>query len=267
MAAASLTSLPPAVDLTANRASVADIVDRFVPVAPRLRSPEHDTLALPQLQARLDAEASEHAAHGQTAFVPGSGELPPRNAADVAWSEFNHHWAGLLVIAIGILALMQRAGLKAARHWPLLFVGLALFLFLRADPEVWPLGSEGFFASFRDVEVLQHRLFEALIAIFGLFEWRVQSARRQAGRAAFVFPLITAIGGALLLTHSHALANDKEQLLIELSHTPLAVLGIAAGWGRWLELRLDPPASQVAGWTWPVLFLLIGLLLLDYREA
>ena len=56
-----------------------------------------------------------------------------------------------------------------------------------------------------------------------------------------VFPLMTAAGGALLLTHSHAIANIKDQLLIELTHTPLALAGILAGWSRWLELRLDPP--------------------------
>ena len=45
--------------------------------------------------------------------------------------------------------------------------------------------------------------------------------------------------GTLLLTHSHAIANIKDQLLIELTHTPLALAGIAAGWGRWLEIRLN----------------------------
>jgi len=39
-----------------------------------------------------------------------------------------------------------------ARHWPLLFLGLAVFLFLRSDPEVWPLGDIGFFTSLRDPE-------------------------------------------------------------------------------------------------------------------
>jgi len=52
--------------------------------------------------------------------------------------------------------------------------------------------------------------------------------------------LTTALGGALLLTHSHAIANIKDQLLIEMSHTPLALCGVAAGWARWLELRPDP---------------------------
>ncbi len=61
----------------------------------------------------------------QVAFVPGSGDLPPRNAADIAWSEYNHHWSGLFVLAIGVLSLFNQAGLRWARHWPLLFIGLA----------------------------------------------------------------------------------------------------------------------------------------------
>ena len=62
---------------------------------------------------------------------------------------------------------------------------------------------------------------------------------------ALAFPVITAVGGALLLTHSHALSNLKDQMLIEMSHVPLALLGVAAGWTRWLELRLDARAGRV----------------------
>jgi len=81
------------------------------------------------------------------ARVPGEGVLPPRNAEDIAWSEYNHHWAGLFVLAIGLLALAERTGHAPwARHWPLLFIILAAFLFIRSDPEVWPLGDIGFFS-------------------------------------------------------------------------------------------------------------------------
>jgi copper resistance protein D len=270
-AAASLTSVPPAVDLTQDRVSWPEIVERNTPQWPRFASPDHDKLALPALQAKLDAEAAHHSAAPQVAFVPGSGDLPPRNAADIAWSEYNHHWSGLFVLAIGLLSLLNQAGLRWARHWPLLFIGLAAFLFVRSDPEVWPLGEIGFFASFRDIEVLQHRLFVLLIAAFGIFEWRVRNSREVKPWARLVFPLLCAGGGTLLLTHSHAIANLKDQLLIELTHTPLALTGIIAGWSRWLELRLDPAtnrvAQRVAGWVWPICFILVGCMLLSYREA
>lgn len=270
-AAASLTSVPPAVDLTQDRATWADIVARNMPEWPRFNSPDHDTLAIPALQAKLDAEAAHRSAQKTVAFVPGSGELPPRNADDIAWSEYNHHWSGLFVVAIGLLALLNRAGVTWARHWPLLFIGLGVFLFVRSDPEVWPLGEIGLFESLRDIEVLQHRAFVLLIVGFALFEWRVRAGNWSNKSAALVFPLMCAIGGTLLLTHSHAISNVKEQLLIEVTHTPLALAGIVAGWSRWLELRLDhassPMLSRVAGWTWPVCLLLCGLILLDYRET
>jgi copper resistance protein D len=270
-AAASLTSVPPAVDLMQDRVTWPEIIERNTPQWPRFASPDHDVLALPALQAKLDTEAAHHNAAPQIAFVPGSGDLPPRNAADIAWSEYNHHWSGLFVLAIGLLSLLNQAGLRRARHWPLIFLGLAAFLFLRSDPEVWPLGTIGFFESFRDVEVLQHRVFVVLIAAFAIFEWRVRTGREAHANAAVVFPLLCTGGGILLLTHSHAIANVKDQLLIELTHTPLALAGIVAGCARWLELRLDPTrnriASRIAAWLWPSCFILVGLMLLSYREA
>ena len=266
-AAASLTSQPPAVDLTTDRASLHEIVQRLTPHWPRFESPDHASLALSELQAQLDAAAAANAPRPQ-AFVPGEGVVPPRNAEDIAWSEYNHHWAGLFVLAIGLLALAERTGYAPwARHWPLLFLGLAAFLFIRSDPEVWPLGDIGFFVSFRDPEVVQHRIFVALIAAFALFEWRVRTGRLRRSGATLVFPLITALGGALLLTHSHALSNIKEQLLIEITHVPLALCGITAAWARWLELRLDEPGSRIAAWIWPIAFILVSFILLLYREA
>ncbi len=268
-AAASLTSVPPAVDLPSDRVTWQEIAERNTPEWPVLSTPSHDSLALPELQAKLDKEAA--GAKPQPAFIPGAGELPPRNANDIEWSEYNHHWAGLIVLAVGIMALMNRFGVEWARHWPLLFLGLAVFLFFRSDPENWPLGENGFLESFRDVEVLQHRAVVLLIVVFAWFEWRVRVGAWRGTGAALVFPLLCGVGGVMLLTHSHAIANIKDQLLIELTHTPLAILGIAAGGGRWLELRLNPRenplAWQIASWAWPVCILLSGLLLLGYREA
>ncbi len=267
-AAATLTSVPPAADLTTDRVTVPEIVERMAPRMPTLTSPDHESLAIPRLQAELDARAARENAPSTQAFVPGSGEVPPRNAADILWSEYNHHWSGVLVLLIGLLGLTERSGRAPwARHWPLLFLVMAAFLFIRSDPEVWPTGEIGFFESLRDPEILQHRLFVLLIAAFGLFEWTIRTGRNTSERAALVFPLLTAFGGALLLTHSHALANVREELLIELTHVPLALLGVTAGWARWLEIRLPPDERTIPAWIWPVCFVLVGLLLLDYREA
>src|SRR5216684_9089185 len=60
-AAASLTSQPPAVDLTTDRASLHEIAQRLTPHWPRFESPDHARLALSELQAQLDAAAAANA--------------------------------------------------------------------------------------------------------------------------------------------------------------------------------------------------------------
>lgn len=270
-AAASITSLPPAVDLTEDRVTLDEMVERLTPHAPRLVSPDQKSLAIPALQQQLDREWAQTQEKAQTrpqAFVPGAGDLPPRNAEDIAWSEYNHHWAGLFVILIGLAALAERTGrVPIARHWPLLFLILAAFLFFRSDPEAWPMGEIGLLDSFKDPEIVQHRFFVVLIVAFAWFEWRVRLGLFTNAWAPLVFPIMTAVGGAALLTHSHAIANIKDQLLIEITHLPLAIFGIAAGWARWLEIRLPGRGGRVAGWAWPVFFILVGLVLVTYREA
>ncbi|WP_448205962.1 CopD family protein [Azospirillum sp. sgz302134] len=266
-AAASLTSLPPAVDLRDNRVTLAEIAERMEPRWPTLSTPDHGSLAIPALQAKLDQEKAAQD-EPPRAFVPGAGAPPPRNAADIAWSEYNHHWAGLIVLAVGLAALLEKTGrVPVARHWPLLFLALAAFLLVRSDPEGWPLGDIGFFESFRDPEVVQHRLLVLLVAAFAGFEWGVRTGRFRAGWTALVFPLLTAVGAGLLLTHSHALANIREELLVEMTHTPLALFGIAAAWARWLAIRLLEGDRRLPGLVWPVCFMLVGLVLLGYREA
>lgn len=82
-----------------------------------------------------------------------------------------------------------------------------------------------------------------------------------------VFPLRTALGGMSLLTHSHALSNVKEQLLVEIAHVPLALAGISAGWRRWLELRLNGTEARAAFWVSPIAFFVVGPILLICQEA
>ncbi|HMK31367.1 MAG TPA: CopD family protein [Terriglobales bacterium] len=267
LAAASLTSQPPAADLTTDRASASEILERFTPTWPRLKSPDVKELSEPTLQV-LRRAAKAGAPTGLQSYIPGTTTTHPNTPSDIAWSEYNHNWVGLLIILFGGLALLSRTGkLPWARHWPLLFLGLAAFIFLRADPENWPLGPNGFWESFTNSEVLQHRLAVVMVICFGIFEWRVQTNRARSQWASLVFPMVCATGGALLLTHSHALGNIKDELLAEISHTWLALFAVLAGWARWLELRLQGNDRRIPGWIWPICFILIGTVLVTYREA
>lgn len=267
LTAASLTSLPPAIDLKADRVSRQEIAARLAPQIPRLASPAVQDL--PEDVYAAEVTAFNAGTLSSASFVPGQAGTRPNTLAEKSWSEYNHHWAGLIVLAIGLLAfLAQTKHFPWARNWPLLFLGLSLFLFLRSDPETWPLGPNGFWVTLQDPEVLLHRIFSLLVIGLAIFEWRVQTGRVATEGARLIFPALVAVASALLLTHSHSLGNIREEVLAELSHAPLAILGVVAGWSRWLELRL-PAENKVRdrmAWLWPTCLVLIGLLLLNYRE-
>ncbi|HME97581.1 MAG TPA: CopD family protein [Methylomirabilota bacterium] len=242
-AAASLTSLPPAVDLTHDRATLAEVAGRFTPRMPTLRSPSIDEMPIDDPDA-------------------------PRTDADRAWSEFNHHVSGLLVLVMGLLAILHASGhARWARHWPLVFLALAAFMMVRSDPGSWPLGPEGFWEGWLVATVMQHRIFTVLVVAFGIFEWMVRTGRMRSRRAALIFPLLCALGGGLLLTHSHAAQNLKDEFLLEVTHTPLGVLAMMIGWTRWLELRLPEGRQRLPRGIWAIGLALIGVLLIFYRES
>jgi putative copper resistance protein D len=167
---------------------------------------------------------------------------------------------------MGLLAVLERLSVRGARHWPLAFIGMAIFLFFRADPRAWPLGPAGFWESMALPDVLQHRAFVVLIVAFSVFEWMVRTARVPLRPWGYVFPLLCAAGGAMLLTHSHAMLGLKAEFLTEVTHAPIGILGTLAGWARWLELRL-PQAGSAPGWLWRAVLIAVGLLLLFYREG
>jgi putative copper resistance protein D len=267
LAAASLTSLPPAVDLTQDRVSMKEIYERMTPRPPRFGSPAMQEL--PEDVYAAQKKAFEMGSLSSESFVPGQSGTRLNTPAEKAWSEYNHHWAGIIVLSVGLLALLaQAAHVSWARNWPLLFFGLSVFLFLRSDPEVWPLGPNGFWVTLADPEVLLHRIFAALVIALAVFEWRVQTGRVASANIRLVFPVLVAASGALLLTHSHSLGNIKEEVLAELSHIPIAILAVVAGWSRWLELRLpaENRTRNLVARLWPLCISLIGVVLLNYRE-
>lgn len=73
------------------------------------------------------------------------------------------------------------------------------------------------------------------------------------------------------MTHTHSLGAMKDETLAEISHSAIALLGVTAGWSRWLELRLPAQEKSKTAtalrWVWPVCLAMVGLVLLDYRES
>ncbi len=247
--AASLASQPPAVDIPHLTASVDEVLNMFHPRVPRWESPTHEAL--------IAGEA------GRVAIV---GQIP--SEAATAWSDYNHNISGIFLASMSFFAMLSYTGRfhRWARFWPVGFMALGVFLFFRSDAESWPLGPIGFWDStFNNGEVLQHRIATFLVFILGMIEVRAPINHNQ-GTLPFFFPILAAFGGMMLLAHSHVGFEAKTAFLIQVGHTLMGVFSLILACGRWLELKLDSPGKNVAGFISVFALFQIGVILMFYRE-
>jgi putative copper resistance protein D len=261
--AATLSSQPPSEDLTQSpelTANVSEVIEMFQPKLPRIYSPSHEEL--------LAGEA------GRVAVV---NKVP--SVAATEWSDYNHNISGIFLTVMGLMAMLSYLpgpGFRWARYWPVGFIGLSIFLFFRSDAETWPLGPIGFWEStFGNGEVFQHRIATLVAFALGALELRART-RPEARKLRYMFPLLAAFGGVLLLTHAHAEFELKSEYLIQSTHTMMGLLAMFVAAGRWLELRLAPadgPAEgagcvegTIAGFIGVLALFLIGNIMMFYRE-
>ncbi|MEC9005625.1 MAG: CopD family protein [Nitrospirota bacterium] len=245
--ASSLTGFPPSVDVMEDAASPAEMWTMYNPKVPRLVGPELVIIEAPDLTNLR------------------TGEIGYKQ--DVSWDRFNHNFSGVVVIVMGIMALFDRlGGYRWARYWPLTFIGFSVLIFVFANPDHWPLGSTRLIDSLQEIEVVQHWL--AAVVVFGLgwFEWRTRDERVGQKQLQFMFPALCIVGGIILLTHSHSIAEFKEEFLIQSTHVAMGVLGILLGCGRWLEIRLPAPYDRMAGVMSISAMMLVGVILLFYIQ-
>lgn len=258
--AASLASQPPAIDIPTLTASWQEVLNTFAPQIPQTSSPSHTAL--------IAGEA------GRVAIID---QVPSLAATE--WSNYNHNIAGIFLTVMSFFAMLsyirqQPDGnltlnryINYARYWPLGFVGLGIFLFFRSDAETWPLGPIGFWEStFNNGEVLQHRIATLLVLVLGMFELSARLTKKPDSRLPFFFPILAGFGGLMLLTHSHIGFQAKSAFLIQVGHTTMGVFSLILACGRWLELKLDKPGKEYAGFISVAALFQIGIILMFYRE-
>ena len=232
----------------------------FAPQIPRTASPTHQDL--------IAGEA------GRVAII---GQVP--SEAATAWSDYNHNISGIFLTTMSLFAMLSYIRLPASlsglerylayctRYWPVGFVGMGIFLFFRSDAETWPLGPIGFWEStFNNGEVLQHRIATLLVFTLGVLELIARLPKNQNSKMPYFFPILAAFGGLMLLTHSHVGFQAKSAFLIQVGHTFMGVLSLILACGRWLELKLDKPGKDIAGFISVAAMFQIGLVLMFYRE-
>ena len=246
--AATLSAQPPAVDLRAiDKASVGEVVEVFRPKVPSLRTPSIEVMRQDRAEAKARGVRSRHA---------------------YLWSNFSHNVAGLILLGMSLVAL--GGGLvhpALGRHWPLGFLALAAFIYLRAaaNEATWPFGSVPVWAM--GAEGIQHRIAALLVVALGVLEWRARARPEPGGVLPYVFPALAAAGAVLLLTHAHTAFQTKQSFLVQVTHTTMGALAAFVAASRWLELRLAPPSAHRAGLAASAGMLLIALVLVFYREA
>jgi putative copper resistance protein D len=253
--AASLASQPPAIDIPTLTATWQEVLNTFAPQIPQTSSPTHTAL--------LAGEP------GRVAIV---GQIPSLAATE--WSNYNHNIAGIFITTMSLFAMLSymkfansNKALAFSKYWPVGFVGLGIFLFFRSDAETWPLGPIGFWEStFNNGEVLQHRIATLLVFTLGIFELRARMNQDPNSKLPYFFPVLSAFGGLMLLTHSHVGFQAKSAFLIQVGHTTMGIFSLILASGRWLELKLDNPGKHIAGFVSVAALFQIGIILMFYRE-
>ena len=247
-AASALAALPPAVDITEQRATLTEVVQSFAPKMPQITSP---------------SLVEEQSASAESAVIARE-----QSSAEEQWSDYNHNVTGLILLAIALIALLESTGRAPwARYWPLGFVVMAAFVLFRSDPSGWPLASGiGFLESFGKASWVQHKIAGFIPIALGLMEWRARTVPNAGTSFSFAFPILSIVGGLLLLSHAHGAFEMKAEYLTQISHTAMGMMAVFMGCGRWMEIRVDGPVGRLAGVGARVALALIALVLVFYRE-
>ncbi len=234
-------------------------------------------LLAPQLVLRAQDDAM-HGMHDGMSMPMDSTVDSATQAALEAWkreSEFNHHLAGLLVLAAGLLILADgsiRQRWAVTRHvWPICFLVSGVFLLIFSDTELWPFGEQSwYFGLTHHKEVLQHKVFAVLLLAVGVIELQRARGILKARWAGWVFPIVASAGSLLLLFHEHQgdmTGPNHMELMhrIQSQHISFSVTGLGIALSKGLAetpFEWRPFFERL----FPTLLVVLGALLMVYVE-
>lgn len=187
-----------------------------------------------------------------------------------SYSLLMHQTSGYGVLLIGILTLIDR--LTIQRYSALrigigsLWMVIGLFLFVRADPEGWPMGGEGFLASWTMPtagEWLQHKVLALIPLLMGTHTLLLSSTSRTDPNWNYGLGAAALLGAIGLLSHQH---RDHPGIdIVNVQHHWFAATALLTCVSLILE------TSQRWDWErknllYPACVILLGLQLLLYIE-
>jgi len=213
-------------------------------------------------------------AHGES-HLRAPGPHWEGSAEGVAYSNFNHHLAGIFILVIGLTELWGALGIGMLA-WsrfilPVAMFGMGSYLMIWSDHDAWPIGSLSFTQTLfgGDWEMLQHKVYALLALCIGAIEGlRWVDHRLRHALWAVPFPVFAVVGGLMLFLHSHGDHPSADQ--IAMNHALMGTLAVAAGFCKLASVRTTAKGNggDVQRWelAWAGCILLVGLLLLFYSE-
>jgi copper resistance protein D len=231
-------------------------------LTPLARSQQHDMDSMP----------------GMNMSGPAVSEDPAQAAkrlADKQESEFNHHLTGLLVVFAGIFILAES---RLVTRWPLVryawsmcFLAAGLFVLVYSDTEIWPFGPQSpWYAITHNAEDLQHKIFSIILLALGCVEFQRARGRLKSPWAAWFFPVVGGTGAILLLFHVHSGDMQAPHAMetmqrIQREHRWFASTGLGVAVANGLA-ETPQKWQQFFKKVWPTLLILLGVLLILYKE-
>ena len=213
----------------------------------------------------LPAMADEHGS------MSHEGALHDAHQPDVIneYSLFMHHSSGLALIVLGILVLSDRLtrGRIAAIQLGIAFIwlGFGTHLFIRSDPEGWPIGPAGFLESFSmptSKEWIQHKLLSLIPMALGV--WTLWSRHAEPKPyLTYAMGAVLALGGAALLVHQHL--NHPSMDVVNVQHRGMAVTSLLIA-GSFVASGLAQGKRRLLPYMVPCGLLILGLQLAFYIE-
>jgi len=213
-------------------------------------------------------DATPQASHQHAAgSAAGQWEGSPEGKA---YSEFNHHLAGVFVLLIGLSELRGAMG-AATLAWlrfllPAALLGAGGYLMIWSDHDTWPIGFLSFTQTFfgDDYETIQHKLYAILFLGVGSVELFKRMGRARHAAWGATLPVLALVGGMMLFLHSHG--THPSAHMIAFHHSVMGTMAVLAGLCKITAGTKAQPGLSPWGLAWAALVLLIGVELFVYTE-
>jgi hypothetical protein len=191
----------------------------------------------------------------------------PRSAADLAYSQWTHRVAGLVLIG---LAGVIYAESRRPRPFPWsavsapLWIVFGLYLFGSSDPEAWPWGPGRVQDIFGDMLVLQHKILALTPIAIGVIHGLRAAGVLSRARWVYLVPLLAVLAGLSLFVHFHEGRLHVDSVYLQ--HAAMGLTAIGLGIALIVAPR-RPGGAALLRWAWPAFLTTLGLVLLFYREG